>query len=223
MPVGESASLKGDAEMKLIVAALAGACALSSAAMAQTAAPAAAPVPAATPMAVGKADNVLRTGTAVPLRVREMLTTKGKNLKPGQRFNLEVAEAVLVNNHIVIPVGSPAVGEVTEVRNKGMWGKSGYIKARMVSVTANGRVIPLTGEIDDKGVAAGGGAAAVSAVVFLPAGFFMTGTSAVIPIGAPATGFINEDVPFEPGVEVKPMTLAPVAPATPAAAAPAAR
>ncbi len=209
--------------MKLMIVALAVACALSPVALAQTAAPQATPAVAAGPMAVGKADNVLRTGTPVPLRVREMLTTKGKNLKPGQRFNLEVAEAVLVNNHVVVPVGSPAVGEVTEIRNKGMWGKSGYIKARMVSVTANGRVIPLTGEIDDKGVAAGGGAAALSAVVFLPAGFFMTGTSAVIPIGAPATGFINEDVPFDPVAEAKPMTLAPVVPATPAVAAPVAK
>ncbi|WP_230771154.1 hypothetical protein [Sphingomonas sp. Leaf4] len=142
----------------------------------------------------------------------EMLTTKGKKLKVGQRFNMEVAQAVEVNGVVVIPAGSPAIGEVTDVRNKGMWGKSGYIQARPLSVRANGRLIRLTGSVDDKGVAAGGGAAAVSAVVFLPAGFFMTGTSAVIPVGAPVSGFIDEDVPFVPGEAPAPMTVA--APAT---------
>lgn len=140
-----------------------------------------------------------------------MLTTKGKKLKVGQRFNMEVAEAVEVNGVVVIPVGSPAIGEVTDVRNKGMWGKSGYIQARPLSVRANGRLIRLTGSVDDKGVAAGGGAAAVSAVVFLPAGFFMTGTSAVIPVGAPVSGFIDEDVPFVPGEAPAPMSVTPTA------------
>lgn len=170
------------------------------------------------PMATGQTENVLRTGTPVPLRVLEMLTTKGKNLKVGQRFNMEVSEAVIVNGHIVIPAGAPAVGEVTEVRNKGMWGKSGYIKARAVSLTANGRQIRLSGDLDDKGVAAGGGAVAVSAVVFLPAGFFMTGTSAVIPVGAITKGFVNEDIAFTPPAAAAPMTLAPAAPAQAATA-----
>ena len=152
------------------------------------------------PMATGQTENVLRTGTPVPLRVLEMLTTKGKNLKVGQRFNMEVSEAVIVNGHIVIPAGAPAVGEVTEVRNKGMWGKSGYIKARAVSLTANGRQIRL------------------SAVVFLPAGFFMTGTSAVIPVGAITKGFVNEDIAFTPPAAAAPMTLAPAAPAQAATA-----
>ena len=78
----------------------------------------------------------------------------------------------------MIPVGSPAMGEITDVRNKGMWGKSGHLAARILYVTVNGRQIRLSGAFDDKGVAGGVGAVAVSAIVFLPAGFFMTGTSA---------------------------------------------
>ncbi|WP_322740112.1 hypothetical protein [Sphingomonas sp. S1-29] len=143
----------------------------------------------------------------------EQLTTKGKKLKVGQRFNMETAEAVEVNGVVVVPAGSPAIGEVTDIRNKGMWGKSGYIQARPISVRANGRLIRLTGSVDDKGVAAGGGAAAVSAVVFLPAGFFMTGTSAVIPVGAPVSGFIDEDVAFTAGAAPAPMVITPTAPA----------
>ncbi|MBB5716552.1 hypothetical protein [Sphingomonas aerophila] len=150
------------------------------------------PIPA--PLAVGNTDAaVLRTGTKVPLRMSQTLTTKGKQLRVGQHFNLEVAEAVLVNGQTVIPVGAPAVGEVTEVRNKGMWGKSGHLTAQVMYVTVNGRQIRLSGTFDDKGVT--GTAGVVGAIAFVPvAGFFMTGTSAMIPTGAPVTAFIGEDV-----------------------------
>src|SRR5688572_32396654 len=67
---------------------------------------------------------VLRVGTEVPLRLKEELTTKGKKVRVGYRFHLETAEPVIVQGVTVIPVGSPAVGEITNARNKGMWGKS---------------------------------------------------------------------------------------------------
>jgi len=137
---------------------------------------------------------ILRVGTEVPLRLLEELTTKGKKLRVGQRFRMETSEPVMVQGVNVIPVGSPAVGEITDVRNKGMWGKSGHLGARVLYVTVNGRQIRLSGAFDDKGVAGGVGAAVVSAVVFLPAGFFMTGTSAKVPVNTIIKGFVDEDV-----------------------------
>ena len=88
------------------------------------------------------------------------------------------------------------MGEITDVRNKGMWGKSGKLNAQILYVTVNGRQIRLTGTFDDKGHAGGGAAVATSAIVFLPAGFFMTGTSAKVAIGTPVMGFVGEDVPL---------------------------
>ena len=114
----------------------------------------------------------------------------------------------MVQGVTVIPVGSPAMGEITDARNKGMWGKSGKINARALYARVNGRQIRLTGQIDDKGVAGGIGAAAVSGIVFLPAGFFMTGTSAKIPAGAAMSAFLDEDIQ----IDVAP-PLAVVAPA----------
>jgi hypothetical protein len=139
---------------------------------------------------------VLRSGTEVSLKLLEELTTKGKKLRVGQRFRLETAAPIVVQGVTVVPSGSPAVGEITDVRNKGMWGKSGHLGARLLSVTVNGRQIRLSGAFDDKGVAGGVGATAVAALVFLPAGFFMTGTSAIVPLGATVKGFIDEDVPL---------------------------
>lgn len=139
---------------------------------------------------------VLRVGTEVPLRLSEELTTKNKQLKTGQRFKMEVSEGVVVQGVTVIPVGSPAIGEVTQVRNKGMWGKSGYFSARVLYVTVNGRQIRLSGAIEQKGTAGGVGATATSVVVVPVAGFFITGTSAQLPIGTPIKGFVDEDVPL---------------------------
>lgn len=52
--------------------------------------------------------------------MREELNTKTKKLRVGQRFQMEVASSITSNGVIVIPGGTPVVGEVTEVRNKGM-------------------------------------------------------------------------------------------------------
>jgi hypothetical protein len=165
---------------------------------------------------------VLRVGTEVPLRLMEELTTKGKKLRIGQRFHLETSEPVIVQGVTVIPAGSPAVGEITDVRNKGMWGKSGHLAAHVLYLTVNGRQIRLTGVFDDKGTAGGIGAVAVSAIVFLPAGFFMTGTSARVPMGTVVKSFVDEDVPlsFAAGAQPALEVGAPAAPVSLPAAAP---
>lgn len=141
-------------------------------------------------------ESLLRAGTEVPLTLREELTTKKKQLRVGQRIQLEVTSNVTAGGVTVIPAGTPAIGEVTEVRNKGMWGKSGYIAARVLSLRLGDRQVRLSGTFDDKGVT--GTAGVVAAVAFVPVvGFFTTGTSAVIPLGAPVKAFLDEDVAFK--------------------------
>jgi hypothetical protein len=178
---------------KYFAGALISALVLAAPALAQTGT--AASSGATTVIAGASTASMLRTGTPVPLKMAEMITTKGKKLKVGYRVHLEVAEDVRVNDAVVIPAGSPAIGEVTDVRNKGMWGKSGKINAQVLYLTVNGRQIRLTGQFDDKGTT--GTAGVVGAAVLIPvAGFFMTGTSAKIDIGAPVKAFIDEDVPL---------------------------
>lgn len=179
--------------------------ALATPAHAQTSVPTAVAAPTA---------NVLRTGTAVPLRMNEELTTKGKKLRVGQRFRMEVVEAVSLGDQVVIPSGTPATGEIIEVRNKGMWGKSGKITARPLYLHVNGRQIRLIGTVDDKGKT--GTAGVVAAIAVLPvAGFFTTGTSAVIPVGTTVTAFLDEDVPvaFAPAAAPAPMVVPVATPA----------
>jgi hypothetical protein len=142
---------------------------------------------------VATTNAVLRAGTPIQLRLMEEITTKKKAAKVGQRFMLEVAAPVEVNGVVVVPAGTPAWGEITEVRNKGMWGKSGKLNARLLYIRVNGRQIRLTGSFDDKGVT--GTAGVIGAVALVPVvGFFVTGTSAVFPKGGEVGGFIDEDV-----------------------------
>ena len=143
----------------------------------------------------GQTGPILRIGTEVPVKTRTELTTQKKALRVGERFDIETAEPVMLDGHIVIPVGTPGVGEITSVTNKGMWGKSGHFDLRLLYLRAGDRQIRLSGTMNDKGKAGGVGAVAVSAIVFLPAGFFMTGTSARIPAGTLIRGTLDEDVP----------------------------
>ena len=134
-----------------------------------------------------------RAGAEVMLKTSEALTTQRKELKEGQRVHLEVAENVMMGSRIVIPAGSPAVGELTDVRNKGMWGKSGHINGRVLYARVGDRQIRLSGAFNEHGST--GTAGVVAAIVFIPiAGFLMTGTSARMPIGTPVKAFLDEDL-----------------------------
>lgn len=198
----------------ILTAALAAMAASGAHAQDAAAAPAVATVAPVAPIAAPVTANaVLRAGTPVALSMMEEITTKGKVAKVGQRFMLEVSAPVEVNGVTVIPAGTPAWGELVGVRNKGMWGKSGKLDAKLLYLRVNGRQIRLTGSFDDKGVT--GTAGVVGAIALVPiAGFFMTGTSALLPKGGVVSGFIDEDVELAIA-DSKPAPMAVAAPVAP--------
>jgi hypothetical protein len=203
--------------------------AFAALAAAQTAAPQAAIASPAQPAAIAPLapqavilsapmESVLRAGTEVPLVMAESITTNGKKLRIGQRVRLTVGSDVRLGTSVVIPSGSPAEAEITDVRNKGMWGKSGRIEARVLNVRVGDRLIRLSGSFDDKGVT--GTAGVVAAVALIPvAGFFVTGTSANIPSGSGVKAFLDEDLRIAAPAPVPALVPA----AAPAAQVPAAR
>lgn len=140
--------------------------------------------------------NVIHMGTPIQLETRDELTTEHKALKVGQQVEMDVLQPVMLGNQVAIPAGSRAMGEITTVRNKGMWGKSGGITARVLYVEANGRQIRLNGSFNDRGET--GTAGVIASVALVPiAGFFVTGTSAKIAPGTHVTAFIGEEVPVQ--------------------------
>jgi len=179
---------------------------------------------AQTPVVVGAPvdANVLRAGVKVPMRTLQELTTKKKALKAGDRVNIEVAEAVMSGSNIVIPAGTPGMAEITTIKNKGMWGKSGYIEGRILYLRLAGRQVRMSGTFNDKGIT--GTAGVVGAIALIPvAGFFTTGTSAMIPNGSILNGFLDEDLAFTVAagaapvpVQATPVEATPAATVTPA-------
>lgn len=151
----------------------------------------------AAPLVVGAAaprsGPVLRQGTEIALATTEEMSSQSNRV--GDRIRMEVTEAVTLNGNVVIPAGTPAVGEITLLRKKGMWGKSGRIEFRPLYVKVGERQIRLAANATrDKGKA--GTAGVVASVAFLPvAGFFVTGTSAVIPPHTRVAAQIDEDLP----------------------------
>lgn len=165
--------------------------------------------------------RIIRGGAQIRVGFLHEITTEDKASKVGDRPRLEVAEDVVVDGVTVIPKGTPVTGELTAVRNKGMWGKSGKIEGRVLNMSLNGRTVRMSGAFDDKGVT--GTAGVVAAVALVPVvGFFVTGTSARIPAGGQISAYIDEDIVFKvtPAATPEPMTVAAPA-AAEAAPAPA--
>ena len=158
------------------------------------------------------ASRVLRGGAQVRVTFLHEITTEDKASKVGDRPRMEVAENVVVDGVTVIPKGTPVTGELTAVRNKGMWGKSGKLEGRVLNLSLNGRTVRMSGAFDDKGVT--GTAAVVGAVLLVPiVGFFVTGTSARIPAGGQISAYVDEDIVFNVTPTAAPMPIEVAAPA----------
>lgn len=172
----------------------------------------AAPAPAAATGTPTASATHMLSGAEVRLVTRSELSSRTSHL--GDRFELEVSDDVTVNGLVMIPRGSVATGEVTRVRKKGMWGRSGILETRLISVRVGDHDISLSGAAGDRGRS--GTAATVGAVLLSPlivapfVGFFVTGTSAVIPVNTATVAYTSEEVP---------LTLAVAAPAAPEAVA----
>jgi hypothetical protein len=138
--------------------------------------------------------NVLKRGTEVVLETTRELNSN--DAKVGDRFDLEVREDVKLNGRTVIPAGTRAVGEVTVAKKKGMWGKSGKLETRLLYIELGDNRIRITGASGDRGKTGTAGVVASLAVVPV-AGFFVTGTSAVLPPRTQAIATLDEDVPVQ--------------------------
>ena len=176
----------------------------------------------AAPLVVGQTatpSNVLMAGTEINMRTRTELSSRTSRV--GERFELEVIDPVTLNGQVVIPAGSVAVGEVTRVRKKGMWGRRGILETRLVHLRAGNRQIRIRGAAGDRGRA--GTAGVVASIALVPvAGFFVTGTSAVIPPGTPTVAYTEEEIPVVFAGSTAPAPLVvPAMPSQPVQAQPA--
>ncbi|WP_394653812.1 hypothetical protein [uncultured Sphingomonas sp.] len=178
--------------MKTLVAtaALAAALSISAGLSAQTAEPLQA-VAAAKP---ADPATTLLANTEVVLSMNQDLTTKGAKIDVGSKFDLSVAYDVMMGDYVVIPKGTPAVGEVVWKTGKGAFGKSGKMEVEMRSINLNGRRIPVSGKYRQEGE--GNTVATVASVALIwPVAPFVTGKSARIPQGRELKAYTIDALP----------------------------
>ena len=201
------------------------ACALTSNVLAQSAtdspelaAPTPSPVQAIAPTAQ-QSQSTLPANTEIAMTMNEDLTTKGGRIDEGHMFRMTVSQDVKVGNFIVIPRGTPAVGEVTWLTGKGAFGKSGKMEVDLRYIDLSGRRIPVTGHYRQEGE--GNTVATVAGVIAVGVfSAFITGKSARIPQGRELKAYTSEALPVAlpvaSAVATAPTQAQPVPAAAPA-------
>jgi hypothetical protein len=132
-------------------------------------------------------------GTALKLTTRTQLSTKDNH--PGDRFYLEVAEALSYHGQTILPVGSVAVGEVVRADRNGHMGKKGKLDVRLLYIETPYGQVHLSGRSNKEGKS--GTLVAVGGVLFVSTLFyFVHGTSGTIAADTPVTAYLAEDLRF---------------------------
>ncbi len=119
-------------------------------------------------------------GTLVLLTLSETLSSK-RHVK-GDLFRLAISEDLTVNGVVVLPKGTPVVGEITRAETKAAFGVSGKLEARALYAELPDGTLRLSGRIGSRGE----GGTTETALAFVAIGtiaFVVTGKSAEIPAG----------------------------------------
>lgn len=151
--------------------------------------------PAQTTVALAPASALLSLNAGTPITLAVAEEVNSSTHKEGDTFRLTVPNDVMIGNTLVIPRGTPGMGEITWRTGKGAFGKSGKMELSLRHIDLNGQRIPVTGDFRQEGegntIATGIGILAVG--VF--AGF-ITGKRARLPVGRELMAQLAQPVPF---------------------------
>lgn len=140
-------------------------------------------------------DGTLTLNAGLPITLAVAEEVNSSTHREGDMFKLTVLNDVKVGETVVIPRGTPAMGEITWRTGKGAFGKSGKIEFSLRYIDLNGQHIPISGNYRQEGegntVATGVGVIAIG--VF--AGF-ITGKRARLPMGRELMSQLAQPVPF---------------------------
>jgi len=161
--------------------------------------------------------HTLMDGTPVKLRLSQ--TMSSENAQVNQEVPFEVVEEVKVDDIVVLPKGSTAIGVVTDASPKKRMGRGGKLDISIsYARLADQEKVALRATQDEKGgghVGAMTGAMVATGIVFFPAAplfLFMHGKDITIPQGTEVTAFVEGDTHLD-------MARFGAAPPLPAAAA----
>lgn len=140
-----------------------------------------------------QSDFVLKQGTLVHLVAEK--TIRASKQKVGDMIPFSVRQAVMVNDHCIIPKGTLVLGRVVMARRSAWWGTKGrlIISIREV-ILPDGTSVPLDyGDFEIQGE----NRTALSLVTFFAGfwpGFLICGGGAVMPQGFRITTEVAEDI-----------------------------
>jgi len=156
-----------------------------------------APAPAAEAEAPAASDaGLLTLNTGVPVTLAVASEVNSSTHHAGDTFPLTVLNDVRIGDTIVIPRGTPALGEVTWRTGKGAFGKSGKLELSLRYIDLNGQHIPVSGDFRQEGegntIATGVGVIAAGLI----GGLVITGHRARLPVGRELMSQIAQPVQF---------------------------
>lgn len=168
-----------------------------AAAVETAAAPAAVPAVAAAPaIAVAAPAPALMLPSYTEVILTPDAEASSKKLREGHTIPMHTVFDVMHNGVVVIPKGTRGMGTVTWRTGKGAFGKSAKMEITFNELTLpNGHRLPLAGTHRQEGQGNTGAAvgAAIAVGVF---GAFVTGKSAIIPVGQHLTARTNEPLGY---------------------------
>jgi hypothetical protein len=184
--------------MRLMFAPFMLASMISFSALAQSVAPQPVTVVAGTAGAPAKRPVVL------PIMSEVMVTLDAEidsgRVKVGDSFAVSVSRDVMIGNYVIIPRGTPGVGEIAAVTRKGGFGKSGKLEIDLRSLTLAGGSLPLSGHFQLIG--RNNDTVTIGAVVAVGVlSRLVTGHSAVVSKGREFRGFTRASLPIAPAAD----------------------
>ena len=141
-----------------------------------------------------------------PIDIEIVDTVNSRANHNGDRFAFRLAEPLVVDGHVVAPVGTPGVGEVVHAARARFGGKAGELILAVRYLDFNGNRIPLRSlrygprQGRDNSAAVNTGAL-VAAAVFPVAsvlGFLISGGEVNIPAGTRANAMTSTEIALSP-------------------------
>ncbi len=154
-----------------------------------------APTPEAAAAPTGPA--IASAGMLVAVRVTQDMSSNKSHV--GDRFSFVLHTDIVVNGQVLIPAGTPGVGEVVDAAPGGMAGKGGKLVLAARYLEFNGQQVPLRtlrlsgGGVDRNGLVMGlsmaGGIGGSVAAMFIPGG------EVLVPMGTVAEAKLTNAFP----------------------------
>ena len=133
-----------------------------------------------------------QTGRSLPVNTMVVVTPvteiSSKHVEVDEKVRFRVASDVAQNGAVVIPAGTPVLGDVTFKTGRAVGGKSGKFEVRFDALDLNGRSYELHGTHRQEGK--GNTAAA------LLASLVISGRSAVMTEGQTVNAFTDEPIAY---------------------------